>query len=87
MPKNISDLQQIPSIGPNMELHLKKLGYQCVTDLRGQNPEEMYERDIKVHGNKSDRCVLYVYRLAVYFAETEESEREAAKLQWWNWKD
>jgi len=32
-----------------------------------------------------DRCVLYVYRLAVYFAENETHEPE--KLKWWNWKD
>lgn len=31
-----------------------------------------------------DRCVLYVYRLAVYFAE---GGREPEKIKWWNWKD
>ena len=33
-----------------------------------------------------DRCVLYVFQCAVYFAETREAEREPEKLKWWSWK-
>jgi hypothetical protein len=33
-----------------------------------------------------DRCLLYVFRGAVYFAETDEDKREREKLKWWNWK-
>lgn len=32
-----------------------------------------------------DKCQLYVFRLAVYFAEHETHEAE--KLKWWYWKD
>ena len=38
-----------------------------------------------LHGQQLDRCVLYVYRLAVYYAEHETHEPE--KLNWWYWKD
>jgi hypothetical protein len=31
-----------------------------------------------------DRCMLYVFRCAVYYAE---GGREPEKLRWWNWKD
>ncbi len=78
-------LQTIPGVGKNMEQHLVALGYHCVEDLNGQNPEEMYRQDCLLHGVQLDRCVLYVYRLAVYFAEHDTYEAE--KLKWWNWKD
>ena len=36
-------------------------------------------------GFQEDKCQLYVFRLAVYFAENETHEVE--KLKWWYWKD
>lgn len=80
-----SDLQTIPGVGPNMERHLLELGYSTVDSLKGADPEAMYNRECRQRGERLDRCVLYVYRLAVYFAENTEHEPE--KLKWWNWKD
>ena len=80
-----SDLQTIPGVGPNMERHLLELGYSTVNSLKGADPEAMYRRECRQRGEQLDRCVLYVYRLAVYFAENTEHEPE--KLKWWNWKD
>lgn len=80
-----SDLQTIPGVGSNMERHLLELGYSTVDSLKGADPEEMYIRECRQRGEQLDRCVLYVYRLAVYFAENTEHEPE--KLKWWNWKD
>lgn len=80
-----SDLQTIPGVGPNMERHLLELGYSTVDSLKGADPEVMYRRECRQRGEQLDRCVLYVYRLAVYFAENIEHEPE--KLKWWNWKD
>ena len=80
-----TDLRQIPGIGENMEQHLTDLGYTSIASLRGQEPEEMYARECMEKGVQVDRCVLYVYRLAVYYAENDTHEAE--KLKWWNWKD
>lgn len=80
-----SDLQQIPGIGKVMEQRLLDLGYTEIASLRGQDPEEMYLRDCLQKGLQPDRCVLYVFRLAVYYAENERHDPE--KLKWWNWKD
>jgi hypothetical protein len=80
-----SELETIPGIGKSMARHLKNVGYHTVESLKGQNPEEIYRKDCAYHGSPVDRCVLYVYRLAVYFAENEIHEPE--KLKWWNWKD
>lgn len=79
------DLQTIPGVGPNIEKHLLELGYSTVNSLKGADPETMYIRECRQRGEQLDRCVLYVYRLAVYFAENTEHEPE--KLKWWNWKD
>lgn len=80
-----TDLKTIPGVGPNMERHLRGIGVACVEDLVGADPEELYERDCLAHGEAVDRCCLYVYREAVYFAETVEPDPE--KLMWWTWKD
>lgn len=80
-----TDLQRIPGVGANMEQHLLKLGYHCVAQLAGEDPEEMYLRECALAKGPVDRCVLYVYRLAVYFAQTESPEPEL--LKWWNWKE
>ncbi|MBP3626154.1 MAG: Pathogenicity locus, partial [Peptococcaceae bacterium] len=81
------ELQKIPGIGKTGELDLMKLGYTTIESLRGADPEEMYERECIEKGVKVDRCVLYVYRCAVYYANTPEAERNPEKLKWWNWKD
>lgn len=79
------ELQSIPGIGPSMAKDLRDLGYFKVSDLAGQDPEKMYKRLRLMHGGiKLDRCVLYVFRCAVYFASEETHDPEL--LKWWNWK-
>lgn len=80
-----SDLKKIPGVGANMEQHLRNIGIHHISDLRGKDPEELYRLDCVKKGFQDDRCVLYVFRCAVYFAEHEQHEPE--KLKWWYWKD
>lgn len=80
-----TDLRTIPGVGKATEQDLLALGYTCVEDLRGEDAEEIYTRDCILQNEKIDRCQLYVYRLAVYYAETETPDPD--KLQWWKWKD
>ncbi len=79
------DLRTIPGVGKRIETVMQALGIRCVADLRGKDPEELYRRECAYKGFQEDRCALYVWRLAVYFAEHEEPESE--KLKWWYWKD
>ena len=79
------DLQTIPGVGPSLAQDLRDLGISQVADLRGQDPEHLYARLIAQRGVHQDRCVLYVFRCAVYFAETAAPEPE--RLKWWHWKD
>lgn len=81
----MSDLRRIPGIGREMEQHLLRLGYPTVASLRGADPEAMYAEDCALHGGVLDRCVLYVYRCAVYYAETDTPDPD--KCRWWAWKD
>jgi hypothetical protein len=83
--KPTTGLQSIPGVGPSLARDLRDLGYRKVADLRGAEPEEMYARLIHLRGQHQDRCVLYVFRCAVYYASEDEHEPEL--LKWWSWKD
>lgn len=80
-----SPLRQIPGVGKATEQDLIMLGYPTIASLRGADPEEMYERECRMRGCKVDRCQLYIYRCAVYFASTAHPDPE--KCKWWYWKD
>jgi predicted RecB family nuclease len=77
-------LQVIPGVGPSMARDLLGLGYTSVEELAGQDPEAMYQRFMDQAGQHIDRCVLYVFRCAVYFASVDRHDPE--KLKWWTWK-
>ena len=80
-----TELRRIPGVGAKTEEDLIALGYTTIASLRGQDPEDIYARDCLRRGCPIDRCQLYVYRCAVYFAEHETPDPE--KLNWWYWKD
>jgi 3-methyladenine DNA glycosylase/8-oxoguanine DNA glycosylase len=79
------NLQHIPGVGPKIAQALTNLGYLGVSQLHGANPEQMYEQLCVLRGIHIDRCVLYVFRCAVYFADNAVHDPE--RLKWWNWKD
>ena len=68
-----------------MAQDLRDLGYFKVEDLAGQNPELMFQKLRLMHGGNIDRCVLYVFRCAVYYATEKSHEPEL--LNWWAWQD
>jgi hypothetical protein len=78
-------LQAIPNVGPQTAEDLWRLGIRRREDLRGQDPQAMYERLCRLKGLRIDRCQLYVFRSVVYYA-TRKAPR-AELLKWWAWKD
>ena len=80
-----SPFESLPGIGPNLAKALVDLGFNDPSDLRGQNPETMFEELCDQRDEKIDRCVLYAFRCAVYCSSTEAPDPEL--LKWWNWKD
>jgi len=83
--KPATDLERIPGVGPSIAADLRDLGVVRVEDLRGAQPQELYDRLCAMRGAHIDRCVLYVFRCAVYFAGTDRHDPEL--LKWWHWKD
>jgi hypothetical protein len=81
--KSPNDLQSIPGVGPSLSQDLRDLGYRSVPDLAGQDPEKMYGELCALRGQHVDRCVLYVFRCATYFAGNDSHDPEL--LKWWNW--
>lgn len=84
-PRVITELSRIPGVGPSLAADLFLLGVREVAELRGRNPESMYAELCDRVGARVDRCVLYVFRCAVYYAG--ESRPDPELLKWWNWKD
>lgn len=80
-----TDLITIPNIGKNTKQDLINIGITCVEDLIGKDPEDLYLQDSRYKKRMEDRCQLYLFRLAVYYAENENRDNE--KLKWWYWKD
>ncbi|MBN1549110.1 helix-hairpin-helix domain-containing protein [Candidatus Babeliales bacterium] len=78
-------LQEIPGVGPSIAQDLWDLGIRKIGDLRLRNPEQMYKELCALRGMHIDRCVLYVFRCAVYYASHDK--HTPALLKWWNWKD
>ena len=84
-PKEVIDeLSRIPGVGPSIASDLYHLGIRQVAELRGRNPEALYYQLCDDIGQPIDRCVLYVFRCAVYFAS--ETKHDPELLKWWKWK-
>ncbi|MBN1762521.1 MAG: helix-hairpin-helix domain-containing protein [Methanomicrobia archaeon] len=78
-------LQQIPGVGREIAADLWDIGVRSVHDLNEQDPAELYRALCDRKGMHVDRCMLYVFRCAVYYASN--TSRNPELLKWWNWKD
>jgi hypothetical protein len=81
----LRELQTIPGIGKSIAQDLWELGIRSVADLKGKNPEKLYSKRCIQQGAPIDRCLLYTFRCAVYYASHTSHKPEL--LKWWNWKD
>ena len=83
--KVLKEFQKIPGVGKAISQDLYDLGFRSIKEFQGKDPEELY-LDLCEHQNtKVCRCMLYVFRLVVYFSENTEYDPEL--LKWQNWKD
>jgi hypothetical protein len=81
----IKSLRVIPGVGKSIANDLWNIGIKRVEDLKNKDPEMLYHQSNHYAGVTQDRCLLYVFRCAVYFASKKKHSEE--KLKWWNWKD
>ncbi|MES2088205.1 MAG: helix-hairpin-helix domain-containing protein [Patescibacteria group bacterium] len=81
----LKNFQIIPGVGKSIAEDLWNLGLRKVSDLKGKDPQKLYDKLCKIENAHVDRCMLYVFRCAVYFASNTRHDPEA--LKWWRWKD
>jgi hypothetical protein len=84
---SIKQLMEIPGVGKSIAHDLWNIQVRSVKDLKRRDPQELYDLSNKFAGTIQDRCLLYVFRCAVYYASTSPAKRKNEKLKWWNWKD
>ncbi len=83
--KILIELQKIPGVGKTIAKDLWDLGIRSIPELKGKDPEQLYQA-LCLHQNcHVDRCMLYVFRCAVYYASEKNPKPEL--LKWWKWKD
>ncbi len=78
-PVILKEFQRIPGVRKSIAQDLWDLGYRSISELSRQ------ARLCLTRGGRLDRCLLYVFRCAVYFAS--ETTHDPYLLKWWNWKD
>ncbi len=83
--KSGKGLESIPGIGPSLAEDLRLIGIDRPSCLKGKDPELLYRKLERVTGTHQDRCVLYTFRCAVYYASEKSHDPEL--LKWWNWSD
>lgn len=81
----VKGLRQIPGVGVSIANDLINIGITKISDLKNKDPEWLYHQSNKYAGVVQDRCLLYVFRCAVYYATETKHDKE--KLKWWSWKD
>lgn len=85
--RSIKELMKIPGVGKSIANDLWNIGITAIEDLKGKDPEILYDHSNRYAGVVQDRCLLYCFRCAVYFSETKPVERDPELLKWWNWKE
>jgi hypothetical protein len=62
-------LTAIPNVGPAIARKLLTLDIHAVDDLRGRDPEELFERLCARDGRRHDPCLLDTFTAAVAYAD------------------
>lgn len=75
----ITDLQQIPNIGPSIAANLRLIGVLSPHDLLGKDPYKLYDGLCQATGVRQDPCVIDVFIAAVRFMAGEPAKR------WWKY--
>jgi hypothetical protein len=71
-----SELTRIPHVGPKTAGDLHRLGVTAIGDLRGKDPDVLFERLCSTEG-AHDICSRDVFASAIHYAETGEARA------WW----
>ena len=76
---SIKEPMQIPGIGKSIAHDFWNIGITGVPALKGKDPEVLFDLSNKLVGVTQDRCLLYSFRCAVYYAETNPKALDKVK--------
>ena len=71
------DLQRMPNVGPAIAHDLIRLGIRRPDDLRGKDPDDLYERLSELDGVRHDPCLRDTMAAVISYAETGDTS------PWW----
>ena len=74
--KQLKELMQIPGVGKSIANDLINIGITKVSQLKNRNPEVLYNKSNIQAGVVQDRCLLYVFKCAVYYASNQKHDPE-----------
>lgn len=72
-----TELTSIPNVGPAVARKLARLGIARPDELRGRDPDELFERLCALDGRRHDPCLLDTFVAAVSFANGDPAR------PWW----
>jgi hypothetical protein len=75
----VETLTALPNVGPAVARRLIRLGIERPDDLRGRDPDELFERLSALDGRREDPCVLDTFTAVVDFADG------APARPWWEY--
>jgi len=81
----LRELEDLPGVGKRIAEVFRSIGIRKPQDLKGKSPEKLYKKLCEYRASPVDRCLLYVFRCAVYSVSRQNPDPEL--LKWWNWKD
>jgi hypothetical protein len=76
---DITQLQQIPNVGPSIAANLRLIGVTGPQDLLGKDPYVLYEQLCRTTGTRHDPCVIDVFITIVRFMAGEPAQ------PWWKY--
>jgi hypothetical protein len=65
----LRQLQEIPNVGPAVARRLRAQGFESLEALRGQDPQQLFERACALAGRREDPCLLDTFAAVVAFAD------------------
>ena len=81
----LSRFRTIPGVGREIADDFYRMGLRELEEIASRDPEKLYQELCELDGRHVDRCMLYVFRCAVYFCKNKKHAPEL--LKWWNWSD
>ena len=64
---DVTELEDLPNVGPAMAADFRRLGITRPKQLTGKDPYKLYEKLYRVTGVRQDPCVIDVFIAATRF--------------------